>query len=87
MLMDRAVFNRASHTERMVHEDKSTEVKVEFLTEDEKQALAFLQGQQDNVSNTESDAASFTDIKLNRLEQEKLDEDAVISALRALALL
>lgn len=87
MLMDRAVFNRVSHTERMVHEDKSTEVKVEFLTEDEKQALAFLQGQQNNVSNTESDVASFTDIKLNRLEQEKLDEDAVISALRALELL
>ena len=76
----------------MVHEDKSTEVKVEFLTEDEKQALAFLQGLQNNVSqnSTLKSETAFVldpDTKLNRLEQEKLDEDAVISALKEQKLL
>ncbi|GEM_PF-1797033 len=92
LLMDKAVFNRASHTERMVHEDKSTEVKVEFLTEDEKQALAFLQGLQNNVSQnsalkSETAFVLDPDTKLNRLEQEKLDEDAVIRALKEQKLL
>ena len=82
LLMDKAVFERASHTERMVHEDKSTEDKAEFLTAEEKDALAFLQGQQSNVLNTESATVSNSDTKLNRLEQEKLDEDAVIKALK-----
>ncbi len=36
LLMDKAVLERTSHTERMVHEDKSTEVKAEFLTSAEK---------------------------------------------------
>lgn len=42
--MDKAVLERTSHTERIVNEDKSTEVKVEFLTSAEKETLAFLQG-------------------------------------------
>lgn len=42
--MDKAVLERTSHTERIVQEDKSTEVKVEFLTSAEKETLAFLQG-------------------------------------------
>lgn len=42
--MDKAVLERTSHTERIVQENKSTEVKVEFLTSAEKETLAFLQG-------------------------------------------
>ncbi len=82
LLMDKAVFERNSHTERMVHEDKSTEVKVEFLTAAEKEALDFLQGLKSNVLNAELATTFSPDAKLNRLEQEKLDEDAVIKALK-----
>lgn len=82
LLMDKAVFERNSHTERMVHEDKSTEVKVEFLTAAEKEALDFLQGLKSKVLNAELATTFSPDTKLNRLEQEKLDEDAVIKALK-----
>ena len=87
LLMDKAVLERTSHTERMVHEDKSTEVKVEFLTSAEKETLAFLQGLKNDGSNAELATTSSPDTRLNRLEQEKLDEDIVIKALKAYKLL
>lgn len=87
LLMDKAVLERTSHTERMFHEDKSTEVKVEFLTSAEKETLAFLQGLKNDGSNAELATTSGPDTRLNRLEQEKLDEDIVIKALKAYKLL
>lgn len=85
--MDKTVLERTSHTERMVHEDKSTEVKVEFLTSAEKETLAFLQVLKNDSSNAELATTSSPDTKLNRLEQEKLYEDIVIKALKAYKLL
>lgn len=85
--MDKAVLERTSHTERIVHEDKSTEVKVEFLTSAEKETLAFLQSLKNDGSKAELATTSSPDTKLNRLEQEKLDEDIVIKALKAYKLL
>ncbi len=85
--MDKTVLERTSHTERMVHEDKSTEVKVEFLTSAKKENLAFLKGLKNDGSNAELATTSSPDTKLNRLEQEKLDEDIVIKALKAYKLL
>lgn len=85
--MDKAVLERTSHTERMVHEDKSTEVKVEFLTSAEKEALAFLQGLKNDGSNAELATTSSPNTKLNRLELEKLDEDIIIKVLKAHKLL
>lgn len=85
--MDKAVLERTSHTERIVHENKSTEVKVEFLTSAEKETLAFLHGLKNDGSNAELATTSSPDTKLNRLEQEKLDDDIVIKALKAYKLL
>ena len=79
MLMDTSVFERQSHLERMVHEDKSTEVTTDLLTDAETKALAFLQN--NSVTNTNSIE------QLNRLEQEKLDEDLLLLALKEHSLL
>ena len=78
-LMDTSVFERQSHLERMVHEDKSTDVTTDLLTDAETKALSFLQN--NSVTNTNSIE------QLNRLEQEKLDEDLLLLALKEHGLL
>lgn len=83
LLMDKTVFERTSHKERMVHEDKSTVVKEEFLTQDERTALSFLLN---GVVLNPSENSDPNQI-LNRLEQEKLDEDCVIDVLKKKGLL
>lgn len=67
VLMDLQTIQARHHKTRMVQEEKSTNVTTELLTQNENEALKFLKDHP----------------LTNRLEQEKLDQDYVLTKIKA----